>query len=399
MKKNKSAVIALVLSACTRICNGALAQTYQQLHEQALVVDTHNDVLISVLEGLRLEEDLSGKTHSDLARFRQGGVDVQVFSVWSDENYGKGRGFAFANRQIDSLYALVARHPHQLLLAKTPQDIQQAVQEQKMAVMIGVEGGHMIEENLAYLDSLHQRGARYLTLTWNNSTSWASSAKDEAAGTMPQSRKGLNDFGRQVVRRMNALGMLVDLSHAGEQTFWDAIQVSSKPVLVSHSCVHALNPHARNLTDAQIKAVGKNGGVIHLNFFSGFLDPKFEKREARFLRRHAAEVDSLRKKERSMSSIRLWLARKYPQEALQVRPPLTLLLDHLDHIVRLVGVEHVGLGSDFDGITSTPRQLDSVADMPLVTKALLERGYSRAEIEKILGQNFMRVFRANQPAE
>ncbi|MBF9251963.1 dipeptidase [Pontibacter sp. 172403-2] len=371
------------------------AQDYKKLHQEAIVVDTHNDVLINVMEGLDIADDLTGKTHSDLARFKEGGVDVQVFSVWSEGSLGKGREFKYALAQIDSLYALAARNPDKMQVVTTPAGLMAAVKQKKLAAMIGVEGGHMIEDNLAYLDSLYALGTRYMTLTWNNSTSWASSAKDEAEGTVPNAKKGLNDFGKQVVRRMNKLGMMVDLSHVGEQTFWDAIQTTTKPVLVSHSCVHAINPHFRNLTDAQIKAVGKNGGVIDLNFFSGFLDSGFDKRQAQFMARHKPELDSLKQLNWSSDARTAWLTKQYPREATQVRPPLSLLLDHLDHIVRLVGVDHVGLGSDFDGISSTPQQLDDVTDFPLITKELLARGYSKTDIEKILGGNFIRVFKAN----
>lgn len=386
---------SLALAALLGCGTPTLAQEYKTLHEKAIVVDTHNDVLISVLEGLRLEDDLSGKTHSDLARFKQGGVDVQIFSVWSDETYGKGKGFDFANLQIDSLNAIVNRNPDKMMLARTPDEVMQAVQQNKMAAMIGLEGGHMIEDNLTYLEELHKRGTSYMTLTWNNSTSWASSAMDEASGKLPKSKKGLNKFGKQVVRKMNELGMMVDLSHVGERTFWDAIKTTTKPVIVSHSCVHSFNPHFRNLKDDQIKAIGKNGGVIHLNFFSGFLDPDYDKRMSAFRANHKAEVDSLRKLNKSSIEVYEWAMAHYPEEAATLRPPLSLLLDHLDHIVKLVGVEHVGLGSDFDGITSTPKQLDSVADMPVITRELLARGYSEEDIKKILGENFMRVFRAN----
>ncbi len=396
MDKGRLFGLGLLLSALSGIGSGVQAQEYKALHEQAIVVDTHNDVLISVLEGLRLEDDLRGKTHSDLARFKEGGVDVQVFSVWSDGTYGKGKGFRFANLQIDSLEAIVRRNPDKMMLARTPADIAQAVEQGKMATMIGVEGGHMIESNLKYLEALHRRGTSYMTLTWNNSTPWATSAMDESSGKLPKKRKpGLTRFGKQVVRKMNELGMLVDLSHVGERTFWDAMATTTKPVLVSHSCVHHFNPHFRNLKDEQIQAIAKNGGVIHLNFFSGFLDPEYDKRMNAFRARHKAEVDSLRQAGNNSIQIYDWALEHHPEEAAELRPPLSLLMDHLDHIVQLVGVDHVGLGSDFDGISSTPQQLDSVADMPLITRELLARGYSEADIKKILGENFLRVLRAN----
>jgi membrane dipeptidase len=388
----------MFIRTCLLLCiaTSSYAQSYQTLHHKAVVVDTHNDVLSSVtLEGKDIANNLKGQAHSDIQRWKQGGVDVQVFSIFCNEQYGKGTAFAYANREIDSLYAIVKRNPSALMLATTPAQLQQAVRQGKMACMIGVEGGHMIEDNLANLDSLYKRGARYLTLTWNNSTSWASSAKDETAGTVPNPKKGLNDFGKQVVHRMNELGMMVDVSHIGEQTFWDVMQTTTKPVIASHSCVYAICPHPRNLKDDQIKAIGKNGGVIQVNFYSGFLDSNYMKRKDAFLGRHENERDSLKAAGVPGYGIDEWISKKYPQEAEALRPTLSQLLDHIDYIVRLIGVDGVGLGSDFDGIESTPQHLDDVATFPLVTKGLLERGYSEKAVRKILGENFLRVFKAN----
>lgn len=368
------------------------AQDYKKIHDKAILVDTHNDVLISILEGMDIGKDLCGKTHSDLARFKEGGVDVQFFSVWSDET----GDFKYAVRQIDTLKAVIARNPNQMMYATSHKEIMQAVAQRKMASLIGVEGGHMIDNDLKKLDELYKQGARYMTLTWNNSTPWATSATDETSGNIPNPKKGLTDFGKQIVKRMNKLGMMVDLSHVGEQTFWDAIAVSKKPVLVSHSCVHKINPVSRNLKDDQIKAVAKNGGVIQLNFYSGFLDPEYDNRYKTFQANHKAELDSLRALNWSSSNISELMRQKYPEEVAAVRPPLSLLLDHLDHIVKLVGVDYVGMGSDFDGISSTPQQLDGVQDYPLVTKELLARGYTEQDITKILGGNTLRVFKANE---
>lgn len=371
-------------------------QSYQKLHRKALVADTHNDVLISILEGKDIATDLTGQTHSDLQRFKQGGVDIQIFSVWSDERYGAGKGFLYAGRQIDSLYAITARHPEKMMIVRSPAELQQAVREKKLGVMMGLEGGHMIENNLSYLDTLYQRGVRYMTLTWNNSTSWASSAKDESAGSMPAGTVGLNTLGKDIVRRMNALGMLVDLSHVGEKTFWDAINLTTKPVIVSHSCVYALCPVPRNLKDEQIKAVGKNGGVIHLNFYSGFLDPGYNQKKAAFMSLHAKEIDSLKSARVAEFETDVYLAKKYSAEVQELRAPLSLLLNHLDHIVQLIGVDGVGIGSDFDGIESPPLGLDDVSYLPNLTKALKERGYSNKDIKKILGENFVRIFKQAQ---
>jgi len=372
------------------------AQAYKKLHEKAVLVDTHNDVLSSAtMRGLDISQDLRSKTHSDLARFKAGGVDVQVFSIFCDERFGKDTAFKFANIEIDSLYAITARNAGKMAMVFTPKQLDWAVKQHKLAAMIGVEGGHMIAGDIANLDSLYKRGTRYMTLTWNNSTEWASSAKDESGDSVRNPHKGLNDFGKQVVQRMNQLGMMVDLSHVGEQTFWDAIHTTTKPVLVSHSCAYALCPVFRNLKDEQIKAVGANGGVIQVNFYSGFLDSTYFRRQKEFIARHQQDADALKQSGKAEYEIQEELYRKYPTEAEQLRAPFNLLIDHIDYIAKLAGVEHVGLGSDFDGIEAPPQQLNSVEDYPLVTKALLERGYTKNDIRKILGGNFIRVFKAN----
>jgi membrane dipeptidase len=376
------------------VTNELTAQDYKKIHFKAIVVDTHNDIISTAIEnGYSFDENLKGKTYSDLKRMKEGGIDVQVFSVWCD---GKQTNpFAFANRQIDTLYAWANLNPAKMMIVKTPQQLTQAVKQHKLAAMMGVEGGHMIENNLSNLDSLFKRGVRYMTLTWNNSNPWATSAMEETHDSLLHQQKGLNEFGKQVVKRMNELGMMVDLSHVGEQTFWDAINTTSKPVIVSHSCAYSLCPVFRNLKDDQIKAIGRNGGVINMNFYSGFVDSNFEKRNTAFMAGHKAEFDSLEKAREPEFFAQVYLYSKYKNESESMRPPLSMLLDHLDYIVNLIGVDHVGLGSDFDGITSSPQQLDEVNDFPLITQELIERGYSKKDINKILGGNFIRVFKAN----
>jgi membrane dipeptidase len=373
------------------------SQSYKKLHEKAIVIDTHNDFISTGIEkGKSFDQDLKGMTHSDLNRMKQGGIDVQVFSIFCDENYGKGTAFAFANREIDTLYATVARNPDRMMIVRNSKDLQAAVSSGKLGAMIGVEGGHMIEDEISNLEKLYTRGARYMTLTWNNSTSWASSAADERAKKDLGHPYGLNTLGEQIVKRMNELGMIVDISHVGEKTFYDALRISTKPVIASHSCAYTLCPVPRNLTDDQIKTIGKNGGVIQLNFYSGFVDSSFREKNNAFIRKHQKEKDSLLKLNPSDFYANLYLHEKYKEEIDGVRPSLTLLIDHLDHIVKLIGVDHVGLGSDFDGINSSPRELNDVTDMPLITQELMKRGYSKTDIMKILGGNFIRVFKANE---
>jgi membrane dipeptidase len=372
-----------------------IAQSYKKLHTRAMVVDTHNDIIETCFnKKYSFDQDLRGKTHSDLQRFKEGGVDVQVFSIWCD---GKQiNPFAYANVQMDTLYATAERNPDKIKIVFTSRELLKTVRQKKIAGMIGVEGGHMMENDIAKLDSLYKRGARYMTLTWNNSTPWATSAMEETRDSLLHQPKGLNDFGRSVVKRMNELGMLVDLSHVGERTFWDAINTTKKPVLVSHSCVYNLCPAFRNLKDDQIKAIGKNGGVIHLNFYSGFLDSTYDRKDDAFNKKHKAERDSLLKANPEPYYANNFLYAKYKDEVEAMRAPFHLIFDHLAYIINLIGIDHVGLGSDFDGINSTPQQLNGVADYPLITKELLARGYSKKDIRKILGGNFIRLLKANE---
>ena len=369
---------------------------YQSFHRKAVVVDTHNDVLsTATMRGLNIEKNLTGKTHSDIARFKKGGIDVQIFSIFCDERFGKDTAFKFANIEMDSLQATVKRNADRLMMVRTPLQLEQAVKEKKLACMMGVEGGHMMEENLAYLDSFYRRGVRYMTLTWNNSTSWATSALDETTKGASLPHKGLTGFGKTVVRRMNELGMMVDLSHVGEQTFWDVLNTTAKPMIVSHSCVYALCPAFRNLKDEQIRAVGKAGGVIHLNFYSGFLDSTYQRKAAAYSALYKREIDSLSALKKPGYEIEEYMLHQHPDAAQDLQPRLSLLIDHIDYIVKLIGIEHVGLGSDFDGISSAPKELKDVTAFPLITKALLKRGYSKSDVRKILGENFLRVFKSN----
>ncbi|MDZ4795156.1 MAG: dipeptidase [Bacteroidota bacterium] len=389
---------SFLLPALLLVSATSFAQRAKKIHFKSILIDTHNDIPTTAIDkGVSFDQQLKHKTHSDLQRMKEGGVDAQFFSIWCDGNMKNPYGWA--NREIDTVLAWTNRNPTAMMQAFTTADIAGAARQKKLAVLFGVEGGHMIENDLNKLDALYKRGVRYMTVTWNNSTPWATSALDEASagGALnSEGKKGLTDFGKQIIKRMNELGMLVDLSHVGEQTFWDAITTTTKPVLVSHSCVYTLCPHRRNLKDDQIKALAKNGGVIHLNFYSGFLDPLFEARSDAFASKHKTEMDSMLKINPEPYFMQVYLFEKYPDEVKGLRPPLSLLLDHLDYIVKLVGVDYVGLGSDFDGVNSLPAGLDGVQDFPKVTEELVKRGYSKKDIRKILGGNFLRVFAANE---
>lgn len=388
-------IVLFLLPAILLVPDTIFAQSAKKIHFKSILIDTHNDIPTTAIDkGVSFDQPLLHKTHSDLQRMKEGGVDAQFFSIWCDGL--KLNPYAWANREIDTVLAWTNRNPDKMMQAFTASDIIEAAKQKKLAVLFGVEGGHMIENDLTKLDALYKRGTRYMTLTWNNSTNWATSALDETTKADSLTHKGLTDFGKQIVRRMNELGMLIDLSHVGEQTFWDAINTTTKPVLVSHSCVYKLCPFRRNLKDDQIKAVAKNGGVIHLNFYSGFLDPAFEARSDAFTARHKTEMDSMLKINPEPYFMQVYLFEKYPAEVKDLRPPMSLLIDHLDYIVKMVGVDYVGLGSDFDGVNSLPAGLEGVENFPKITAELVKRGYSKKDIRKILGGNFLRVFAANE---
>ncbi|MGN6640009.1 MAG: dipeptidase [Mucilaginibacter sp.] len=388
----------LLLPLLLLIMIKANAQNAKEIHFKAILVDTHNDALSNELI---TKVDLSKRQsigNLDLVRAKEGGLDVQVFSIWCGGEYGNGRAYKFANREIDSLYALIKRNPGKMVLARNAIEVKKAVAKGKFVAMIGVEGGHMIEDRMDYIDALAKRGMRYLTLTWNNSTSWATSAADETHHKDSLQRAGhigLNDFGKQIVHHLNDLGVMVDVSHVGEQTFYDVLATTNKPVIASHSCAYAIDPNQRNLKDDQLKALAKNGGVVFVNFYSGFVDSTYGRKEGRFLRAHRAELDSLEKiyHDADLAKIRLNVIHK--DESDQIRPPLSLLIKHIDYIVKLIGVDHVGIGSDFDGAESYPLGMDDVSDYPKITEELVKLHYSQADIDKILGGNFLRVLKAN----
>lgn len=374
----------------------AYSQSVRKLHYKAVLVDTHNDVLSSgVLDGIDISNRVK-EGHSDLVRWKEGGVDVQFFSVWTGEKARTKEGFyQDAIQEIDSLNRLLLRNPSKMLLATNYKEVKKGIRQDKLVSLIGVEGGHMIEDDIAKLENLARIGMKYMTLTWNNSTSWASSARDETNNPDSLKQKGLTDFGKQVVRKMNELGVIVDLSHTGEQTFYDAIATTIKPVILSHSSVWSICPVFRNVKDEQIKAVAKNGGVICINFYSGFISKKWDETQ-KFLQGSNKRLlqESMGKGLDSVSWEKEWMM-YYDKTMSIVRPTIADLVDHIDHIVKLVGDDYVGIGSDYDGVGSLPVGLDDVTTYPKITEELVRRGYSKKSIKKILGDNVLRVMKAN----
>jgi membrane dipeptidase len=281
-----------------------------------------------------------------------------------------------------------------MMMAFSVDDITKARRAGKFAALMGIEGGHSIENDLGLLRDFYRLGVRYMTLTWSNTNEWADSSGDIDKKDVKH-HNGLTDFGRQVVAEMNRLGMMVDISHVSDKTFWDTIATTKAPVIASHSSARALDQHARNMTDDMLKAVGKNGGVVMVNYFSAFIDENFRKAYGAQKDEREAAINALKEKYKNASVATRYRAldRAEKDWANKIpRPPFRSLVDHIDHIAKVAGIDHVGLGSDFDGVSSLPQEIDSTADLPKITQALVERGYNREQIHKILGGNILRVF-------
>jgi membrane dipeptidase len=394
MKKILFTLLVFLSFACAQRENPRVEKfDYLKFHYDAIVADTHNDVLLRAMEG----EDISVETrvgHSDLARLKKGGVDIQVFAVWVDPIAFEKKPFKRAKDMIDTLYSIARRNSDKIAVVRNSAEIEKALAEGKICAVIGVEGGHAIENSIEKLEELYKLGVRYLGLTWNNSTDWASSAFDETTNPDKVKITGLSEFGKKVVEKMNELGMIVDVSHLGEKAFWDVVKVTKKPIIASHSSVYKLCPHYRNLKDEQIKAIAQTGGVVFVNFYAEYIDSTFNTKRKKLEEKYKAQFDSIRVLyEHDQNAYRRARRQLMQKIAEELRPPLDVLIDHIDYIAKLVGVDHVGIGSDFDGISITPLEMDDVTFLPNITKKLLERGYSTDDVKKILGGNFLRVFK------
>jgi membrane dipeptidase len=363
-----------------------------QIHRRAIVIDMHADTAQRLVdEHIDINQKLAAG-HLDAVRMKEGGLDAQFFAIWVEpEYYGAGGQSAMrrADAQIEAIRALATKHPETWELATTAADIRRIASEGKLAALIGLEGGYAIDEKLENVERFYQLGVRYMSPAWSVSTSWAGSSGDQA-GQM----RGLNEFGKRVIHEMNRLGMMVDVSHVSDKTFWDIIETSTKPVIATHSNARSLADVPRNLTDEQIKAIARGGGVVCVVFYPEFLEPGWRKRRAQVDAEIAPLVEQASNAEKGTAAQKkLARDRVRAAEYLRRMPPVTLarICDHIDHIVKLAGVDAVGIGSDFDGIQAVPSDLTSVADLPNLTAELLRRGYSETDVDKILGGNILRV--------
>jgi membrane dipeptidase len=367
----------------------ALWQRALAIQRRAIVIDTHNDVTTPMTND---DYDLSGTPpvpyRTSIPRMKQGGLTAEFFSLYVRPWYVEHGGAARRTLDmIDSVYRAVERHPDDLMLATSAADIRRAKKQKKIAALMGIEGGHAIENSLAALREFHRLGVRYMTLTWNNTNDWADAGRGE------KTHHGLSPFGEEVVREMNRLGMLVDVSHVSDETMSDALDVSKAPIIASHSSARALSDVPRNIPDELLKRIAKNGGVVQVNFYSVFVDtatvtPQNEERN----RKQKAQQDALNQKYKDDPER---LAEEGDKlDASMPFPPLPIskLIDHIEHIVKVAGIDHVGIGADFDGAMDFPEGAQDVSMLPNITYELLKRGYSEQDIRKILGENFLRVF-------
>jgi len=363
------------------------------IHLESFVADTHNDVLLRAMEGQNVLK-YHPESHSDLEKFKLGGVDLQVFSIWVSPDEKEKKYFENANDMINKLDFLISRVPKDWGLAKSYQDIAYNSRKNKMSCVIGVEGGHIIGRDISKLEALHDRGMRYLGLTWNNSNHIASSAKDETFNRNSLSNIGLSNFGSEVVQKCNDLGVIIDVSHAGEQAFWDVVDQSQEPIIASHSSVYALCPHYRNLKDDQIKAIAKTGGAVFINFYPGYIDSTFQQKAEIINMKYEVELDILAEKYDPLSN-QYWFEemKLLKHEKARIAPSINDVIKHISYIVDLVGVDYVGIGSDYDGVEIMPTGLENVSKLPFLTKKLIEHGYTIREVRKILGGNFKRIFK------
>ena len=377
--------------------------TPEQVHRNALVIDTHEDTPQRFVdENFDLSDPLNGG-QINLDAIHKGNLGASFMSIWVEPDLYKGHYARRTLELIDGVRMQVVKHPDQMVFAETAEDIEAAHREHKYAALMGIEGGHSIEDSLALLRTYYELGVRYMTLTWSNSNGWADSSGDDKDTTVPHTKEGLSEFGKDVVYEMNRLGMIVDISHVSDKTFYRTLVITRAPVIASHSAARALCDAPRNMTDDMLRAAANSGGpdskggVIMVNFYSGFISQKY--RDAQQAQK--AEVDKATEelkakfkaegkeiKYSDLEKLQREMADRVP------RPPLSDLIDQIDHIAKVAGIDHVGLGSDFDGVSGQlPEGIDSAADLPKITAELMKRGYSAQDCDKILGGNFMRVFK------
>lgn len=391
-------VLAISVTAQTMPKGGdaALWQRALKLHRSSIVIDGHNDIVSPMTDD---DYDLAtpsvGKIHltdgtpyhTDLQRFRASGITGEFFSIYvGGDTWKAGRAMPRAIDMIDATYAQAERHPQQLMMCTTAAEIRRAKTLNKVCVLMGIEGGYAIENSLRALREFYRLGVRYMTLTHNVTHDWADAHHDTPTNN------GLSDFGKEVVREMNRLGMLVDISHVSKKVMDDVLDVSTAPIIASHSGARALNDHTRNVPDDVLKRVAKNGGVIMVNFYPDFLDARTNKESNEMSAKLKPQADAIREQfKNDREGLNRAMQKLFDDNPYYICD-YTRIVDHIDHIKQVAGIDHVGIGSDFDGVPYLPKGMNGMEDLVLVTYEMLRRGYTDAEVKKVLGENFLRAF-------
>jgi membrane dipeptidase len=390
---------SLILTLLAALASGddEFAARAHALQRTAVVVDTHSDVTMRLSEPKFDFGARNGDGHMDIPRMIEGGLNTQFFSIYMGKVEGPGTGPGTAIMRsldlIDSIYQLCEKFPDRMAMAYSVADVRRLHDGGKIAALLGMEGGHMIEDDLSALRMFYRLGVRYMTLTHTFHTNWADSA-GSLDGIEPK-HNGLTEFGRQVVREMNRLGMMVDISHVADSTFFQVLEVSSAPVIASHSSCRALCEAPRNMTDDMIRALAKHGGVIQINFYPAFIDDQVRlatMARSKELKPQLDEIDRrFKDDEKQREAEREKLFKSAPPLP---TTPWTRIVDHIEHVINLVGPDHVGMGADWDGVPSLPTGMEDCSHLELITAELLRRGQSEENVRKFLGENLLRVMAA-----
>jgi len=384
--------LAIPVAVFTQAPADSVSPRAKQLHDRAIVVDAHDDTTQRLIFDTAFDIGKRNPNGNiDIARMREGGLGALFFSIWVPSEVTGPTAVKRALDQIDAVREAVRAHPHDLMLATTAADVRKAKADHKIAALMGMEGGHMIDDDLRLLRVYAALGVRYMTLTHYKNNTWADSSTDNAA------HNGLTPFGKDVVREMNRLGVMVDISHVADKTFFDAIETSRAPMIASHSSSRAIANHARNMTDDMMRALARNGGVVMINYHAAFLSEEFRVASEKKTGNALGATGAVSKKCGGDEACATMESERLDHEAMMRGdlPKVTWekIVEHIDHAVKIAGVDHVGLGSDFDGATM-PLGMEDASKLPKITDALLKKGYSEADVEKILGGNILRVMEA-----
>jgi membrane dipeptidase len=400
IERSNASLVSILIAAAAAVFLGLLSgcatqgESARALHFDAIVIDGHSDTTPKFEDPSWSFSERHARAfgHMDLPRIREGGLDVQFWSIYMGKRETPGSAIREAIERIDAVHEMAARHPEDVVVAGSVREIREAVAAGKFVSLMGIEGGHIIEESLPALRNFYRLGVRYMTLTHSFNTTWADSSG--TSETPKPIHDGLTKFGKEVVVEMNRIGMLVDISHVSDKTFFDALEVTRAPVIASHSSTRAVAEHPRNMSDDMLRALAKNRGVLMINFYPVYIDEKARAEATAYFKEHGPTLGALREQAAGNSALRGELMREHFAKYPVPQTSMDVLLDHFDHAIAVAGPDHVGLGADWDGVPSMPVGMEEISDLPSLTEGLLARGHSPETIRKVLGENVLRALAA-----